>query len=257
MTHERDIDHVLDRWMDDGPTVVADRVIAAAMTDVHTTRQRGARWASLKELFMTMKPAMTVLGVAAVAIVALAAYQIAAGDGGIGATRQIGADDLPAIVANDTNTPGTWEQDVDLSGEAAMTYPMRSTVLVDVPGFVDGRGTQMCGESDAGVPQGCLVAWVALFDTTANAEAAYDFYTAEFESPEGWDFPPESRSQLGDLGDEAVIYTDVVDPHGGPLINELYLWRSDRLVLAALGVAEMEGESLRDIAAAMDTRAAR
>ena len=28
-----------------GPTVVADRVIATAITDVHTTRQRGARWA--------------------------------------------------------------------------------------------------------------------------------------------------------------------------------------------------------------------
>jgi len=56
MTHDRDLDHVLDRWMDDGPTVVADRVIAAAMTDVHTTRQRGARRAQLKELFMTHLP---------------------------------------------------------------------------------------------------------------------------------------------------------------------------------------------------------
>jgi hypothetical protein len=52
MTHERDLDHMLDWWMDDGPTVVADRVIAAAMTDVHTTRQRDARWAPLKELFI-------------------------------------------------------------------------------------------------------------------------------------------------------------------------------------------------------------
>ena len=50
MTHDRDLDRVLDRWMDDGPTVVADRVIATAITDVHTTRQRGARWASPKEI---------------------------------------------------------------------------------------------------------------------------------------------------------------------------------------------------------------
>ena len=48
MTHDRDLDRVLDRWMDDGPTIVADRVIATAMTDVHTTRLRGARWALLK-----------------------------------------------------------------------------------------------------------------------------------------------------------------------------------------------------------------
>ena len=29
MTTERDLDRTLDRWMDDGPTIVADRVIAA------------------------------------------------------------------------------------------------------------------------------------------------------------------------------------------------------------------------------------
>src|SRR5688572_3852233 len=98
MTQERDLDRVLDRWMDDGPTIVADRVIATAMTDVHTTRQRGARWALLKELFMTMKPAMTMLGIAAVAIVALAAFQILAEGGGIGAPRAITADDLSTIV---------------------------------------------------------------------------------------------------------------------------------------------------------------
>jgi hypothetical protein len=36
-THDRDLDRVLDRWMDEGPTAVADRVIATAMTDVHTS----------------------------------------------------------------------------------------------------------------------------------------------------------------------------------------------------------------------------
>jgi hypothetical protein len=81
MTHERDLDRVLDRWMDDGPSIVADRVIATAMTDVHTTRQRGARWALLKELFMTMKPAAMVLGIVAVIVVGIAAYQYAWGGG--------------------------------------------------------------------------------------------------------------------------------------------------------------------------------
>ena len=45
MNRSRDIDRILDRWMDDGPSVVVDRVIAGAMTDVQTTRQRGNRWA--------------------------------------------------------------------------------------------------------------------------------------------------------------------------------------------------------------------
>lgn len=42
MTAPRDIDSVLDSWMSDGPTIVADRVIAAALTEIPTTRQRGA-----------------------------------------------------------------------------------------------------------------------------------------------------------------------------------------------------------------------
>jgi hypothetical protein len=75
MTHDRDLDHVLDRWMDEGPTSVADRVIATAMTDVHTTRQRGARVALLKELFMTMKPAATLVAVTLIAVLGIAAYQ--------------------------------------------------------------------------------------------------------------------------------------------------------------------------------------
>ena len=33
MNRSRDIDRILDRWMDDGPSVVVDRVIAGAMTN--------------------------------------------------------------------------------------------------------------------------------------------------------------------------------------------------------------------------------
>ena len=75
MTHERDLNRVLDRWMDEGPTIVADRVIATAMTDVHTTRQHGARVALLKELFMTMKPAAALVAVTLIAVLGIAAYQ--------------------------------------------------------------------------------------------------------------------------------------------------------------------------------------
>ena len=62
--------------MDDGPRVVADRVIAGAMTEIQATQQRGARRASLKELFITMKPAAMVVGLAAVIILGVAAYQL-------------------------------------------------------------------------------------------------------------------------------------------------------------------------------------
>ena len=69
MSHSRDTDRILDEWMGDGPGVVADHVIAGAMTEIQTTRQRGARWAPLKELFMTWKHAAVVVGLAAVIIV--------------------------------------------------------------------------------------------------------------------------------------------------------------------------------------------
>src|SRR5688572_6625639 len=108
MTSERDFDSALDRWMDDGPTIVADRVIAAAMTDVHTTRQRGARWALLKELFMTMKPATMVLGVVAVIVVGIAAYQYSLGGlsiGGPGEPRIVAANELPGIVLTADDAP--------------------------------------------------------------------------------------------------------------------------------------------------------
>jgi hypothetical protein len=124
MTHERDLDRVLDRWMDDGPTVVADRVIATAMTDVHTTRQRGARWARLKELFMTMKPAATLVAVTLIAVLGIAVYQFILGGG----PRNIGDDPPPTPTprafedASGELEPGTYASSID-SVEITYTVP--------------------------------------------------------------------------------------------------------------------------------------
>jgi hypothetical protein len=115
MTHERDLDRVLDRWMDDGPTIVADRVIATAMTDVHTTRQRGSRWVLLKELFMTMKPAATVVAVIAIAALGIAVYQFGLGGG----PSNIGDDPPP------TATPRAFE------GASGALEPARYATSID------------------------------------------------------------------------------------------------------------------------------
>ena len=71
MNRDRHMDDVLDRWLDDGPTRVADRVVAAAMTDVHTTRQRGAILALLEDFLMRLQPLVAPLAVAAVVAVAI------------------------------------------------------------------------------------------------------------------------------------------------------------------------------------------
>ena len=121
MTHDRDLDRVLDRWMDDGPTVVADRVIATAITDVHTTRQRGARWASLKELFMTTKLAMTAMAVIAIAALGIAVYQFVLGGG----PGNVGDDAPPTPTprafedASGALEPGTYATSI---GSVEITY---------------------------------------------------------------------------------------------------------------------------------------
>lgn len=86
MTTERELDRTLDRWMDDGPTVVADRVIAAAMTDINTTPQRGAGWLLRRYPRMTtiargaQAPQVRLLiGIAAVVAVALVGLRLAGG----------------------------------------------------------------------------------------------------------------------------------------------------------------------------------
>ena len=251
MTHDRDLDRVLDRWMDHGPTIVADRVIATAMTDIHTTRQRGARWALLKELLMTNKPAAAVLGIAAAIVVALAAFQILDG-GGIGASRTITAEDLPQIIANAENVTGAESVDRVVEGETAAISPMRSTFVVDLPGWVDGRTHDLCGDD------GCLEAWVALFDTEANAAAAFEFYRAEFES-DAWGIPSSARSEPDDLGDEAVLYSGVADPGtggvSGAFLDGIYFWRVDNLLMAVIGVADFDDDALRAIADDMTARA--
>ena len=256
MTQPRDIDRVLERWMDDGPTVVADRVIAAAMTDVHTTRQIGAPWAPLKEFFMTMKPALAVLGLTVVAVFALAAFQILGGNG-IGAPRVIPAEDITEIIASPDNLPGDWSLDDLVEGDAAMVTPMRSTLVVDLAGWVDGRTHRMCNHAPDGDDE-CLLSWVGVFDSAASAEAAFDFYRAEFES-DAWNIPPSARASLKDLGDEALLYSDVLDPGtgggpDGPLLHGIYFWRVDNALLAAVGLGT-EDDELRAIVDDMDARA--
>jgi hypothetical protein len=247
MTHDRDLDRVLDRWMDDGPTVVADRVIATAMTDVHTTRQRGARWAPLKELFMTMKPAMTVLGVAAVAIVAITAFQILSG-GGVGAPRAVTADDLPAIVLPADDGPEGMRHDNTYDDERVLLRPIISVTGTDAipyleqPGFVAGRYTEF-SHSTAG-----LLSWAVLFETAEDAQRSLELYVEEVESEEGYGLTKRDDLAFGDEGG----FFDHDDPAD---TAQVVLWRSGNLVMAAATYGEFDPDELRSIAEQMDSRA--
>ena len=231
MTHQRDI----------------DRVIAAAMTDIHTTRQIGARWAPLKELFMTMKPALAVLGLTAVAIVALAAFQILGGNG-IGGPRVLTPDDLPSIVLPADEPPDGMQLDNTYDDERILLRPIISVTGADAvpyleqPGYVDGLYTEFSDDLTG------LLSWAALFESPEDADRALALYAEEVQSEAGYGL--DNRGAL-DFGDDGAFY-DASDPSNETLV---YLWRNGNLVLAAATYGPFDPDELRSIAEGMDDRA--
>lgn len=248
MTYDRDFDRVLDRWMDDGPTTVADRVIATAMTEVHTTRQRGTRWALLKELLMTRKPAMTVLGIAAVAAVALVAIQFVAGGGGIGAPRVLTEEDLAHIVIGPGEQPTGIGYDAMYDDERTLLRPIISVEGKDAipyleqPGFVAGRYTEFSNDRVG------LLSWAALFGSAEDAQRALALYVEEVQSEDGYGL--RNRVEV-DLGDEGAFHDDA-DPERHA---QVVLWRNGSLLMAAATYGEFDPDELRSVAEKMDAAA--
>lgn len=128
MTRDPELDRLLDRWMDTGPSIVADRVIAAAMTDVHTTRQRGGPWPPRRIHAMTTRTidrsrAVVVPLLAAVLVLLAAgigAYLVLRPDVGIGDTpsaRTYTPADASAIAEALAGHAGLVTADVPASAE--------------------------------------------------------------------------------------------------------------------------------------------
>ena len=251
MTRSRDMDRILDRWMDDGPTGVSDHVIAGAMTEIQTTRQRGARRARLKEIIMTRNPAAMVAGIAAVIILGFAAYGLVP-DGGPGTGASPGptaAPDLGAILAMDDNATDRWAVEATLQGHEVLARLVRySDVGNATPGFIDARATDICAIA------GCGTSWVALYESEADAEAAFMLIHAEMQI--GWGLGDDAQS-LGLGEDEGHSYMNNL---GNAPANHAYLWRKGNLLLGVIGLAELDGiaeldrAALRSIAEDMNAR---
>ncbi|HTI30386.1 MAG TPA: hypothetical protein VL687_08520 [Methylomirabilota bacterium] len=75
MNREPNVDEIVARWVDDGPEVAPERFVWAALEEVERMPQRGAWRIALENTPMFNKIALPVLGVAAVALVAILAYQ--------------------------------------------------------------------------------------------------------------------------------------------------------------------------------------
>lgn len=258
MTRSRDHDRILGRWMDDGPRAVADHVIAGAMTEIQTTRQRSARWATLSEHVMSVKHATMVLGLAATVIVGIATYLSLSGAGqragDVAETQRIvsatevpdawsGAD-LADIVVTNENAPEGWTVEATLRGREVLAYLIRyGEVTASTPGLIDARATDFCADGRV-----CGTSWVALYESDADAETAYSHVRDEMQV--GWGLGIYARS-LGFEEDQGSAYRNNL---GNAAASHAYLWRTGPLVLGVVALGEMDVDALRPFAEGMNAR---
>jgi hypothetical protein len=256
MNRERDVEQALRSWVDEGPDLAPEHFVWSALEAVERTPQRGAWQASLEGLFMKLKPAAPVLGVAAAIVIALAAFQLFGGNVGGPDTptptpRVITSADLPNIVLTDANAPEGMTVDDTQSGAPALVVPLRpGGPMIDQTAFVGALMTNMNSTETGG-----YVTWSALFETAADAEVAFD-YVADEHGAAGWRM---TRSNVDPgLGDESASFTgaayDIFET------NIVHLWRVNNLVLAAVAVGDLavgdaNADRLLVIAELMDERA--
>ena len=251
MNRERDFDESLATWLDEGAETAPERFVWAAIDGAERTPQRGRWMVSVEEFFMHLKPAAPILGVIAVAALAVATYQFvwAPNVGGptIG-SRQFTADDLPAIVMNEENAPAgfTVDEENAETGAVALAMPLRpGGDTIDTTAFVDALS--IGGGDDVGG----YTTWTALFETPEAASDAFEFIAAEHDSPDGWDLA-DTRTDPG-LGEQSAAWTgqqyDFV-----PSARTIF-WREGNLLLAVVGFADWDAEQVRMIADQMADRA--
>lgn len=256
MTRREDFDQQLRDWSDIGDDRLPSRYLEAALGQVETTSQRGARWWPLEGFLMKLKPAAPILGIAAVVLLAIAGYQFFSGTVG-GPTspsptpRVIAATDLANIVLTDANAPQGFAVDGTTTGSDALVVPLEpGGPFIDQSAFVDALMTNLNSTETGG-----YVSYGALFETAADAEVAYD-YLANEHGEAGWGM---TRSSVDPgLGDESSTFT-------GPaydlfVTNITHLWRVDNLVLAAVAVGDVaigepNADQLLELAELMDEHA--
>lgn len=255
MNRDRDFDQTLKRWLDDGADRAPERYVWAALDEVDRTRQPGA-WAALLEgTLMKLKPAVPILGVAAVLLVAIAAYQFLGGNVGgppepTPTPRAYTAEELPTIVAVRDSRPEGMIVDGTTLGVAALVTPLHP----DGPEFdrstmVDALMTNL-NTTDLGG----FVSWGVVFDTVSSAQAAYDVLIATHTS-DGWGM--EAWDSIDGLGEESASYEGAAY---GFDTARVHLWRIGNLLLAAVAVGDVaigdaNADQLRTLAVMMNDSA--
>ena len=258
MNREQDFDRTLRSWLDDGADRAPERFVWAALEDVERTAQRGARWALLEGTIMKLKPAAPMLGVAAVVLLAIAAYQFLGGNVGgppeptaIPTPRAYVAEDLPSIVASSDTSPEGMIVDGTTTDVAALIAPEHpSGPKFDRSTMVDALMTNLDTTELGG-----FVSWAAVFDSTASADAAYDVLIATHATEQGWGMGPGDT--IPGLGEESASYEGSAYEFD---TARVHIWRAGNLLLAAVAVGDVamgdeNANRLRTLAVGMNDRA--
>jgi hypothetical protein len=252
MNREPDFDQALMGWLDQGVDQAPERFVWAALEDVERTAQRGAWQAPTEELFMQLKRAAPLLGIAAAVVLAIVAYQVF-GNSNVGdaepTPRAYTTEDLPNIIVTEATLPEGATIGETRSGRLVLVEPLRpGGDVIDSSAVLDGLSTDVDFQEEKAI----YTTWSVLFETAADAEQAFDFIVTEHESEEGWDVA-ESRTDPG-LGDESAAWTgELYDLLGE---TETIFWREGNLLLAAVGWAGPDSAQVRSIADDMAERAA-
>jgi hypothetical protein len=249
MNRRTDFDDQLRDWADLGDERLPSRYLEAALAQIETTQQRGAIWWPLEELFMKLKPAAPIFGIAAVVLLAVAAYQVF-GTSNVGyaepTPRAYTTEDLPNIIITEATLPDGATIGGTRSGSPVLMEPLRpGGDVIDASAVVDGLATDVDFLDD-----GIYTTWSVLFETSADAEQAFDFIVAEHESEEGWDVGA-SRTDPN-LGDESAAWTGELYELAGE--SDSIVWRENNLLLAAVGWGDSDVARLRSIADGMAAR---
>jgi hypothetical protein len=199
---------------------------------------------------MKIKPAAPILGVAAVVLLAIAMFQILGGNVGTPeptpTQQSYSSADLPTIVISEGNAPAGLTFARSQEGGVSLVIPLRpGGPTFEMDAFVDSLTNYFDGPGTEDAYEG-YVSWSALFETEDDAALAYDFIVTEHESADGWALDPSAADP--NLGDESVSYTgaayDFEDAH-------VIVWRTDNLLLAAVGVGLFDAETVRSLAETM------
>jgi hypothetical protein len=289
MSRHVDIDQALSRWMADGPSVVRDAVIDAALDEARHTRQRGARFAPWRYLSMTATPirregrsfAPVLAAAALLLVVATGAFLFIRPDlgiGDLGGSRVYTRDEVEALAAVPESIPGLVPADVSGSGPygglhlpaghpslPVETYERFQALLYEGVTAAPLRFYDVVGASGDAVPVtepggSTITLVVASYRDELAAATAFGHFIAAYET---WEFA--AASETWDHGEEGVVfpYSLPADAHGrcfqlgtadDACPQELRVWRQDNLIVTVLQEGNA-GVKAEDVVAAIDAEA--